>query len=525
MKPMIRSNVVNINRQIIQPVVEQLTERIFNKLNMLNMFRNNINYMSNVEKSSKLSTDVKLDTDIRLDVIIDPNYNPKDQKFNSDIVKFIHNDNHHNKEISHPICKDVDTDTYMRRYDMSTSINVTYRMRFSNPTMAEQAMMTLRNVYGCYTKHTFNRFSYWYTIPHVLLNNYYDFYIQYIDNANVYENFIDYLRFISTGMIDIVENRYTGHKELCIHTFHDYVLGMIEYEASAPDVENKDQVVKHTTVEFSFAFQFACPDILEIEYPNSVSGVLIDKKYRYMNTEIVNKPHHDDVVINNCMTRESTDGLHMKYSHNVIVYPSDDSWRTDVDVVDSYRSLCPIFQCIVGNTYMDDTNKEHVSIDTSCIVKMLNHFYNRCDYDKSIPYFIKPISTLHLFNTRSPYVIKMFVDGIPYSDKDVEIVDIDGTIHIRLKEDTELYENTICRFVLYLNFDMELMRDEDIVDILNHVESFGPIIYKNLGYLTKHGFVSKIKPNVYKIIKGTRKDLKILYTHNEIRLERQNGYK
>jgi len=154
MKPMIRSNVVNINRQIIQPVVEQLTERIFNKLNMLNMFRNNINYMSNVEKSSKLSTDVKLDTDIRLDVIIDPNYNPKDQKFNSDIVKFIHNDNHHNKEISHPICKDVDTDTYMRRYDMSTSINVTYRMRFSNPTMAEQAMMTLRNVYGCYTKHT-----------------------------------------------------------------------------------------------------------------------------------------------------------------------------------------------------------------------------------------------------------------------------------------------------------------------------------------------------------------------------------
>ena len=483
-----------ITNQILNPASEQVVRHVLKRLNVYDLFNDNLFILSPGESSSSFSNDnhKRKVHENRCTVEINPSSNPMDTMIGSFVKKdsevFMVSNRHTYKE--YPVFGDSKDKISLYEMGVPCVITMEFSMKLKSLELVDSISTALfadsMTGGGIYNYHTF---QYNYSIPdHILIALYKMFQLKDFGSSTV--TFPDYLKYGSNGSIGKITNRDTADKSIDEQTALSVVsisrsvtnvLGKLSYGGNKPSEDKINKVVDRYEILFEYTFQMFKPCMLKLLYPVMINNTLLPEA---MVKSLVPEDHREE---KNLRTRsfneyydKLTNGASLK-TYTTIRYPNSDNWRWGAMYMgfdnDYIRRVIALLQVdtvgTVNSITLDIRNDIYPMLDIDTIAAIDDVF---------------EVSTVdEIIGRQSIFGIMMFSDD---SIVDPSKFTFDISTLILTVDDVDPSKRY--RFVLTQNANIKLLPYKFIYYMLDNYEYYKDYLTVHLQYLENTGYLDEL---------------------------------
>lgn len=418
-----------------------------------------------------------------------PNYNPKTSEwdvFNSDSSSQSGiPDSFFNGEF--PIFIDKANRITLHQFCIPCSVKLNFSLKFKNIEKAEYVSAALFHKIMNESVYQYSDVAFSYPIPDIMFAALYKFYkMQKLDPAVI--PFKKYLEVGSNSVLNIMANRDDQKiKQNVALSNIANVLCSAVYESDTPENEKKGKVVNRYMIDFDLIYQFNKPNILTLSYPFMINNtpipkILIPNSNRMMTDRL--GVVSSDMDVNGAL-HDYQKKSDENYKYPLVQYPDIGfnvlKTNTTQEVIYSYK---PIFVSILQIDESVTPNRLFINLEADVFPLMDGYVVERIR--KSIN--SHAVTDLCLFLGLHCFSI-MKNDFNPVSYDRVKIDKVNKTIMV----DTNLDIKAEYKIVINQVRTLKHLKGDYIKEMLADPEYWDIVIYKNINYLLKHGYVSAVK--------------------------------
>lgn len=277
--PYVNIGIQEQNVNIVEPLAKQSVLAVLNKINMTDIFKNEIfyNFPSSSTAINNEGYDAKSVRE-RLECTITPRLNPMNNKWGME--NFAHTDAFGQRRgyYSHqlPIYSDRDIEAFMVERAISCGVHIECKAVSTSSIIANQLATALYNVFGnaAYVFTFATRVSY--PLPSSALSLISMFYrMKNNDNS---DGISKYLKDHTTDDLHTKVNTETEAVDLSIERLNDRIVASVEYNEDAPQIEKKDNMARTYTTTFSIDVQYPRPNLITASMPIVIGDHVVNKE-------------------------------------------------------------------------------------------------------------------------------------------------------------------------------------------------------------------------------------------------------
>jgi hypothetical protein len=266
---------------ILDPISKEITLIVLTRLGMNKFFGDNI-YITNDYTKTSLTNDSDTHNALiskdRCDVKMTASMNPTEMKW--DINSFKYTQAYgvigvHDKPMK-PIFVDRSANVYAVEHQLPCTMTLEFSLQFKDREAAFSTISTINN-----------------TSLKDSVINYHDLVYEYpvgVDLtyclSQIFElrkvalgtmTFAQYLQGGSNMAIQYIQSRTKNERELVIKRQDIQAYGVLEYNETAPGIQEQDSSMDRFVVNFTYTIQFARPDVLRLYFPTVVENQMVPK--------------------------------------------------------------------------------------------------------------------------------------------------------------------------------------------------------------------------------------------------------
>ncbi len=350
----IDSIIPEVTKQCIEPISEQIANRLIMMMGWKNIFGNNIFLLSDDLQTSNFDDENhdKRVPNNRCDVTIIPGYNPLENHFEASRSRDtdIHLASNRGTFMDYPVFSDLRSHIHMFEVDVPCSVELQFSLKVKSVELSDMINVSLYSRYltggGVYD---YNDIQFSYGIPDRFLLLLYKMYKMQDDMKAKY-TFPEYLKICTNDSITTLVNRErleAGGGEIILRRNNSKVLGKLEYSGDKHQTEDYNKVSNRYLIEFSYFYQFNKPAVLKLSYPIMIYNKLLDA--RLVDT-ISNMSYgegdqiYPDRAVNLYFYRHNQAQIDLNKSYPLVRHPFYDDWhRSNAMYVDVNTKYQPLF--------------------------------------------------------------------------------------------------------------------------------------------------------------------------------------
>jgi hypothetical protein len=259
---------------ILEPISLQMTSAVLRHLGLGAAFDNNIYVTNDYTKPSLTSGEdhSALISRDRCDVKMTVAWNPTETKW--DINSFKYTQSYGvaaslDRELT-PVFADQPAGIFVTEHQMPCSMALDFSLQFKNRESAFAVISVINNSALKDSVINTHTLAYSYPVGDDLFNALAVLYN--LRAATVDLNFWEWLRVGSKGAIQYVQQRTGATIQLIVKRQDLRAIGVLEFNQTAPTVQEQDRGIDRFVVEFVYTIQFARPDVLRLQFPVVVAN-------------------------------------------------------------------------------------------------------------------------------------------------------------------------------------------------------------------------------------------------------------
>ena len=256
---------------IIEPISQQMTYDILRRLGLGGAFNDNI-YVTNEYTKPSFTTsgdsNNALISQDRCDVKVVVAWNPTETKWNVDTFKYTQAYGVFSTldRALTPVFADPVAGIQLTEHQMPCSMSLEFSLQFKNRESAFSTISVINNTSMKDSVINEHILSYSYPISKDMLQSLYTLYLLRLPTVKL--DFWSYLKHYSKGATQYIQRRTGGTEiELIVKRQDIRAIGVLEYNQTAPGVQEQDRGIDRFTVEFTYTIQFARPDVMRLNFP------------------------------------------------------------------------------------------------------------------------------------------------------------------------------------------------------------------------------------------------------------------
>lgn len=333
--PVIDTIIPEITKQCIEPISEQIANRLLFVLGLSNMFMNNVFVTSDDLQNSNFDDpdDRQRVQSNRCDVKILPGYNPLETIFdissgystdlNSTAKRIMYGD--------YPVFADPRSRVNMFEVTVPCAVELQFTIRVKSIELSDavNTMLFSRYMTGG-SVYDYNDIVFTYPISDTFILLLYKIYKMQHD-VSAAMTFQEYLATGSNNAIGLLVNkdRLSGSTELVMHRYNTRVLGKVDYAGDKHETEDINKVSNRYVINFSYFYQFAKPAVLRMSYPIMINNQQIEGQYigdPQMMSIGEAKTIHKVRAINDYFYKNNKAQIDLDIAYPHVRYPFYDDW-------------------------------------------------------------------------------------------------------------------------------------------------------------------------------------------------------
>jgi len=505
--PTIDSIIPEITKQCIEPISEQIANRLLHVLEIDKIFKNNIFIDSDDLKASNFTGDndkTRIQSN-RCDYTIIPGYNPIDSVFEaSGGMKT-------NTYLSmkrwtfgeYPVFKDPRSGISLYEVTVPCSIELRFSLKVKSIELSDaiNTMLYSRYLVGG-SVYDYNDILFSYGIPDRLILLIYKMY-KMQDDVVAAMTFKEYLTVGSNAAITMLLNstRLDGDKELIMQRNNVRVLGRLDYNGDKHSTEDINKISNRYIIEFSYFYQFAKPALLRISYPVMVNNKQIDGQFigQPLNMEYgdVNKIHPMR-AINNQYFNHNQAQIDLSLSYPCIRYPFYDDWQRSsamyANIMNQYQ---PLFIGLLSVDVDADTGALSLTIDLEteifplldpAVVEQIRYVVKEMNLDSTAIFTFNDV-----FRRLGIFDISVFSNNNMIS---FDRLHLDDTF--KLIVDGSIYIHKTYHIVISQIREIRILNRLYVYHMLTYPDYYKDFIAFHMRYLIENEFVKVITDGITK---------------------------
>jgi hypothetical protein len=411
--------------QMIQPISEQLIQKLFKTLGIWDTIKDSIYYNSPGSAASQTSDKnhrPKLTTN-RVDIEVVPNFNSADVKWPMTTSKYTpaYGTSLFDKHENHSLFIDKRANIYLQEQLVPCSVNLNIQFSFKYKELAYQVLDAIYSRHYTGSIIEYNDIYYSYPFPiaifkilHILYN---------MKEFDIDMTFAKYLKYGSNDNVSYLKSRNKDNTQIIIQKNQFRVLSELLTSVEQPDSQKINKLPDVWNIPISFYYQFSRPNTLALYYPTTIENKLIPveicpqvEPYHPTDIEGVNV----DVVMQQYISKQYT----KKYVQHIVRYPAFDDW--EIPTYNNNMHNNPYKHFFIGTLLLDPTSPEGEQISK---IDLINELPND---SKLHPILIE---TLKLqgrasFNTDALFNISVYANDVQV---DPSLLDIDQDLVVYVK--------------------------------------------------------------------------------------------
>ena len=496
--PIIDSIVTETTKQIIEPVSEQIVNRLLMTIGCRDIFGKNIFLVSDDLKASNFddeNNDKRIPTN-RCDVNILPSYNPLQSAFDATRSRDldIHMSTKRWTYMDYPVLSDPRSHIYMFEVCTPISIELQFSLKVKSIELADMINTALYSRYlSGGSVHDYNDIVYSYGIPDKFLVFLYRMYNMQ-DDLKQSLTFPEYLKVCTNDAVSSLINHdrlEQGGKEVIIRRANTKVLGKADYSGDKHQTEDINKVSNRYIIDFTYVFQFNKPRVLKLSYPVMIYNKLIDRQW--IGTDVnmhygEGDQYYPDRGVNRFLYSRNNAQIDLNMIYPLVRHPFYDDWNRShamyASVNTKYKPLFIGLMCI-----QEENGELQLSVDIKDEIFPLlptpvsDAFMSVCNdieiNDNGGPAFDD------LLRRQSIFDVSIFCeDSMIQFDK----IDLSRDLKMSVK-DTQLNLAYRYRVVLSLIIDLRILSRVYVYYMLDHPEFYQDILALHMDYLESAGFI------------------------------------
>jgi hypothetical protein len=278
--PIRDSLVEQSSTSIIEPISKQITYIVLRMIGCRHLFGDNIYVLSDYNKPSLTSDEDHnaLISKDRCDVKMTVSWNPTELKW--DIFSFKYTQAYgitksYDKTLV-PVFEDRVAGVRLTEHQVPCTMTLAFSLQFKNRESAFMAISGINNTALKDSVINFHDLSYYYPISADMLASLYQIYLLRQSTLNQLD-FQGYLDSGTRGAAQYLKQRVGPNLELIIKRQAIQAIGVLEYNESAPVIEEQDRSIDRFVVNFTYTIQFARPDALRLDFPVVICNQMVPK--------------------------------------------------------------------------------------------------------------------------------------------------------------------------------------------------------------------------------------------------------
>ena len=496
--PVIDVIIPEITKQCIEPISEQLVNRLLKVLGFDDLFSGAVFVTSDDLQNSNFDDENNRQRiqNNRCDVKIIPGYNPLETMFDmaSGYSTSMYSTAKRWTYGEFPVFADPRAKVNLFEVTIPCAVELQFTIRVKSIELSDavNTMLFSRYMTGG-SVYDYNDIQFSYPIADSLIVLLYKIYKMQADVKAA----MTFQQYLTTGSNDAIclmvnKDRLEGSSELVMQRYNTHVLGKVEYAGDKHETEDINKVSNRYVINFSYFYQFSKPALSRIAYPIMINNNLIEGQYvgKALNMSIGEAtcihPHRS---VNDFFYKHNKAQIDLDISYPKIQYPYYDDWKRSnamyADIETKYQTL------FIGllKVHVDPiTGVQSLSVDikneifpllsakTGVAIEKLIQELN-LDADAFQTY-------MDMFRRLSIFDIAVFNHDkmIPFgylSLSDNLVLSVNTTIDI-----TKLY-----RVVISQIRDISILNNYYIYYMLDNPEYYEDFLAFHMSYLVHHGYV------------------------------------
>lgn len=265
---------------IIEPISKQITYIVLRNIGCKEQFGDNV-YLINDWTKPSLTADEDHNALIskdRCDVKMVVSWNPTELKW--DIFSFKYTQAYgitksFDKTLV-PVFHDKTAGVRLVEHQVPCTMTLEFALQFKNRESALMAISAINNTSLKDSVINFHDLSYYYPISVDMLTSLYQIYLLRKDTLNGM-SFSTYLTIGTHTAAQYLKQRVGQKAEMIIKRQDIQAIGVLEYNQSAPMIEEQDRSIDRFVVNFTYTIQFARPDVLRLDFPVVICNMMVPK--------------------------------------------------------------------------------------------------------------------------------------------------------------------------------------------------------------------------------------------------------
>lgn len=264
---------------ILDPISKEISQIVLVRLGLNNYFGDNV-YIENDYTKNSLTTDSDthnaLISKARCNVKMTASMNPTEMKW--DIMSFKYTQAYgvigvHDKTLL-PVFVDAAAGIRLEEHQLPCTMTLEFSLQFKDREMAFMAISAINNTSLKDSVINYHDLAYEYPVGPDLLAS-----LETLWNMRAAAlkpmTFMQYLRRCSSTAIQYIQARTGDTKELVVKRQATQSQAVLEYNGTAPTIQEQDSSMDRFVVDFTYTLQFARPDVLRLYFPTVIDNQLV----------------------------------------------------------------------------------------------------------------------------------------------------------------------------------------------------------------------------------------------------------